>query len=205
MRIAATLSVALVLVTGCSNNESKPTPTPARVDVHARQPAPGSFEVDATHSTVLFKATHAGAGYVYGWFKDVSGAFTIDADPAKSHVELSVKVASVDTRDDERNANIAGPDFLNAKQFPELTFKSTRVDATATGWHIAGDLTIHGATKSVAFDAVLVGDAKGPQGRRLVGVEARFTITRGDFGVLFMPEMVGPDLELIVALEGAAV
>ena len=167
-------------------------------------PAPGSFQVDPSHSTVLFKSRHAGAGYVYGWFKDFSGTFTIDADPKKSHVELTVKTASVDTRDDERNGNLAGPDFLNSKQFPELTFKSTSIDAASSGWRITGDLTIRGTTKSVTFDAMPVGDAKDPQGKRLVGVEARFAITRSDFGVSFMPEIVGPEIELIIALEGAA-
>lgn len=207
MQLAARLSLVLVLATACSNRESTPTPASSGGEpkVAVRLPAPGAFQVDPTHSTVLFKAKHAGAGYVYGWFKDVSGAFTIDADPAKSHVELAVKVASVDTRDDERNGNIAGPDFLNAKQFPELTFKSTSVAAIPSGWRITGELTIRGATKSVTFDAVPVGDAKDPQGKRLVGVEARFAIARGDFGVSFMPEMVGPDIELIIALEGSAV
>jgi polyisoprenoid-binding protein YceI len=217
-RTAAGFVVVFALVGACSKNGDSPSRAPSgagssiagakpTTDEHgtaAPLPPPGTFQVDPTHSTVLFKVRHLGAGYVYGWFKDYSGAFTIDADPKKSHIELAVKAASVDTRDDERNGNIAGPDFLNAKQFPELTFKSTSVDVAGASWRITGDLTIRGVTKSVTFTAAPVGDAKDPQGKRLVGVEARVPISRGDFGVSFMPEVVGPDVELIIALEGAA-
>lgn len=206
--------VVLALVGACSKSDSPtsaPTatgaggePTTSENGTAAQLPAPGIFQVDPTHSTVLFKVKHSGAGYVYGWFKDYSGAFTIDADSKKSHIELAVKAASVDTRDEERNGNIAGPDFLNAKQFPEITFKSTSVAVAGSGWRVTGDLTIRGVTKSVTFTAAAVGDAKDPQGKRLVGVEARVPITRGDFGVSFMPEIVGPDVELIIALEGVA-
>ena len=156
MRFTATPLVVLALAAACSKSgdststsstsgtSSTASPKPSSDDrspsVHL--PAPGTFQVDPTHSTVLFKVHHAGAGYVYGWFKDFSGTFTIDTDPKKSHIELAVKAASVDTRDDERNTNIAGPDFLNAKQSPELTFKSTSVDAASPGWRVTGDLTI---------------------------------------------------------------
>jgi polyisoprenoid-binding protein YceI len=201
--------VVLALIAACSKtgDSTAPSPKPPTDDKApaAHLPAPGKFQVDPMHSTILFKVRHADAGYVYGWFKDFSGTFAIDADPKKSHIELAVKAASVDTRDDERNGNITGPDFLNAKQAPELTFKSTSVDAANSGWKITGDLTIRGVTKSVTFTAAPVGDAKDPRGTRLVGIEARLTIARNDFGVSFMPEMVGPEIELIIALEGAAV
>lgn len=214
MKLNATVLVVLVLGAACSkSSESTSTssssasakPSTDDKSPPAHLPAPGTFKVDATHSTVLFKVRHLDAGYIYGWFKDFSGTFTIDADPKKSQIELAVKTTSVDTRDDERNGNIIGPDFLNAKQSPELTFKSTSIDPASAGWRITGDLTIRGVTKSVTFTAAPVGDAKDPRGQRLVGLEARFTIARGDFGVTFMPEMVGPEIELIIALEGAAV
>ncbi len=200
------LAAAACSKSGDSKSSSTPNATPAN-DEHspaAHLPEPGSFQVDPAHSTVLFKVRHAGVSNLYGWFKDVSGTFTIDADPKKSHIELTVKAASIDTRDDERNGHLVGPDFLNSKQFPELTFKSTSIDATSSGWHVTGDLTIHGTTKSVTFDAVPVGDATDPAGKRMVGLEARFKIARADFGVTFMPEMVGPELELTIELEGAA-
>jgi polyisoprenoid-binding protein YceI len=218
MKCTATVMVLFAVVGACSKSGDSTSAAPSGVTASttgakpttdekgsaSQLPAPGTFHVDPTHSTVLFKVRHLGAGYIYGWFKEFSGSFTIDADPKKSHVDLSVKAASVDTRDEERNANIAGPDFLNAKQFPELTFKSTSVDVSGAGWRVTGDLTIHGITKPVTFTAAPVGDGKDPQGTRLVGVEARFPISRGDFGVTFMPGVVGPEMELIIALEGAA-
>jgi polyisoprenoid-binding protein YceI len=218
MKRAAAGLIVLALIGGCSKtgNSSPPAagstgangtaaqPTTDNNGTAAQLPAPGTFQVDPTHSSVLFKVRHLGAGYVYGWFREYSGAFTIDADPKKSHIELAIKAASVDTRDEERNGNIVGPDFLNAKQFPELSFKSTSVEVSGANWRVTGDLTIRGISKSVTFTATPIGDATDPQGKRLVGVEAHFPISRGDFGVSFMPEIVGPDVELIIALEGAA-
>lgn len=216
MRLMATYLVVTAFAAACSKSgESKPSAGQASSTASAKEasgnklpavhvPAAGSFQVDPTHSTILFKVQHEGAGYVYGWFKDFSGTLTIDADPSKSHVELAVKAASIDTRNGERDGNLVGPDFLNAKQFPELTFNSRSVAATRSGWHITGDLTIRGVTKAVAFDAAPVGDATDPRGKRLMGVEAHFVIARDDFGVSFMPEMVGPRVELIIDLEGVA-
>lgn len=200
-----------LLLAACSKGDagapppaSAPVAEPGAAGAQVALPPPGAFQVDATHSTVLFKVKHANASYTYGWFKDLAGSFAIDADPKKSSVELTVQAASIDTRDAERNDHLAGPDFLNAKQFPELTFKSTSVEPAAGGWRVTGDLTIHGTTRSVTFTAVPVGDAKDPRGQRLVGVEAHLTIQRADFGVAFMPEMIGPDIELTIALQGNA-
>lgn len=216
MRCMARCLVIVAFTAACSKSgDSKPnagqtSSTPSakggggETSAAVHMPAAGTFQVDPTHSTILFKVHHEGAGYVYGWFKDFSGTFTIDSDPSKSHVELAVQAASIDTRDDERNGNLTGPDFLNAKQFPELTFKSKSVAVTGAGWHITGDLTIRGITKSVAFDAAPVGDVTDPHGKRLVGLEAHLSIARDDFGVSFMPEMVGPQVELIIDLEGSA-
>ena len=212
MKHVAGFVIAIVVAGACSKSgESTPPASnaaPAAGGSAGALPAPGRFVVEAAHSTVLFKVRHVDAGYIYGWFKDYTGTFTIDADPKRSHIELAVKADSVDTRDAERDGNITGPDFLNAKQFPTLEFKSTSVDADGAGWRVTGDLTIRGITKPVTFTATPVGEAKNPQGwkpgTRFVGVEATFTITRGDFGVTFMPEIVGPKIELIIALEGTA-
>jgi polyisoprenoid-binding protein YceI len=200
--------VALALAAGCSKGETTQAAAPAANESSAPAvvlPQPGKFQVDPTHSTVLFKVKHANTGYVYGWFKDFSGAFTIDSDPTKSSIELTVKAASLDTRDDERNTHLAGPDFLNATMFPELAFKSTKVEATKSGWRITGDMTIHGTTHQITFSATPTGDTKDPQGTRHVGLEAHVSIARSDFGVTFMPEMVGFQVDIVIALEGAAV
>jgi polyisoprenoid-binding protein YceI len=202
------LAIALVMFVGCSSKDTPPKPAPAQQPQAAaafNAPPPGIFEVDTVHSTVMFRARHVQASNVYGWFKDFSGKFSIDADPKKSRVELSVKAGSVDTRDSERDADLVGPDFFNAKQFPEMAFTSTAVELTSTGWQVTGDLTLHGVTKPVTFSAVLVGDAMSPHGYRVVGLEARATIDRRQFGISFLPEAVAPEVELIIAFEGKAI
>lgn len=203
------LVVVCAVMAGCSKGDTKQAPVAAPASESSAPavvlPPAGKFQVDPAHSTVLFKVKHANTGYVYGWFKDFSGAFTLDTDPTKSSIELSVKAASLDTRDDDRNTHLTGPDFLNATMFPELTFKSTKVEATKSGWRITGDMTIHGATHQITFMATPVGDAKDPQGTRHVGLEAHLSIARSDYGVTFMPDMVGFQIDIVIALEGAAV
>lgn len=206
-KLATALATALVIFVGCSKDTpSKPAlaqQPQATASFHA--PPPGNFQVDTRHSTVMFRVRHVAASNIYGWFKDFSGKFSIDADPKKSRIELVVKAGSVDTRDSERDADLTGPDFFNAKQFPEMAFSSTAVELTGSGWQVTGDLTLHGVTKPVTFSAVLVGDAISPHGYRVVGLEARAKIDRRLFGISFLPEAVAPEVELIIAVEGMAV
>lgn len=202
------LALALLLFVGCSSKDTPPKPAAAQQAQAAeafKAPPPGNFEVDTDHSTVMFRARHVQASNVYGWFKDFSGKFSIDADPKKSRVELSVKAGSVDSRNSERDADLVGPDFFNVKQFPDMAFTSTAVELTSSGWQVTGDLTLHGVTKPVTFTAVLVGDAMSPHGYRVVGLEARATIDRRQFGISFLPEAIAPEVELIIAFEGRAV
>src|SRR5689334_20805708 len=84
------------------------------------------FQIDPVHSFALFKVKHLGASYAYGEFTDVSGTISFDpAKPETSKVEVSIKAESVFTHNEGRDKHVRGPDFLNTKEFPALTFKST--------------------------------------------------------------------------------
>src|SRR5687768_12531453 len=81
--------------------------------------AADSYQIDAVHSSVLFKIKHLGVADFYGRFNDVSGTVSFDnADPSKSSVALEVKVESVDTHNEKRDQHLKSPDFFNSKQFP---------------------------------------------------------------------------------------
>ena len=163
-----------------------------------------SFKIDPVHSSVIFSTKHNGISDFYGAFKDVSGTVTFDsADPSKSSVELTVPVESVDTRNEKRDQHLKSPDFFNAKQFPTLTFKSTRIEGTGDSYKISGDLTIHGVTKPITVDFKKGPEGKGGKGEVRGGGETRFTIKRSDYDMKFMTGPVGDDVNIIVSLEGA--
>src|SRR4029077_12552742 len=93
--------------------------------------AADTFKIDAVHSFVVFSVQHLGIANTYGRFNDISGTVVFDKDnPSKSSVELSVPIESLDTHNSIRDKSLKSPDFFDAKQFPTLTFKSTKVEGS---------------------------------------------------------------------------
>ena len=162
-----------------------------------------TYKVDPVHSSVVFGIKHSVTNF-YGAFKEISGTVTFDAaDPSKSSVDLSVAVESVDTRSEKRDQHLKSPDFFNAKQFPAMTFKSNKIEASGDNYKVSGDLTLHGVTKPITVDFKRSADGKGGQGKTVGGGEARFTIKRSDYDMKFMIGPVGDDVNIILSLEGA--
>ncbi|HPH70422.1 MAG TPA: YceI family protein [Kofleriaceae bacterium] len=220
--VIALLSTTTALV-GCKKDkapENKPAAAdPAKTDKPADKPADktaepakaaegafpaGKYDIDAGHSVFLFKARHFGAGYTYGWFKDVSGSVVVDGDVTKQSIELTIKTDSVDSRDAKRDEHLRSPDFFNAAQFPTITFKSTKIEAgTGGALAVTGDLTMHGVTKPVTAQVVALGTGTDPWKNVRVGYETKLTVKRSDFDMKFMPDGIGDDIELTIGIEGA--
>lgn len=164
-----------------------------------------SYSVDPVHSSVSFGISHAGISDIHGRFNDFSGTFVIEAnDPSKSSFSLDIKVESVDTNNAKRDEHLRAPDYFNAKQFPLLSFKSTKVKATDAGYEVTGDLTLHGVTKPVTLN--LKGGHKVvefPKGTPRIGVTSAVTIKRSDFGMTTEIGALGDDVHIIVGLEAA--
>lgn len=174
------------------------------VGVASAARAAETYQVDPVHSQVLFNVRHLGIGQVWGWFKRFEGRIVYDAsDPAKSSVEFTVYPESVDTRDDKRDQHLRGPDFFNAKQAPKWTFRSRTVKAVDRNtFEVEGDLTLRGVTKPLKFTAKKVGEGNDPWGNYRVGLSARFVVNRMDFGISYMPEGLGREVEVILDIEG---
>jgi polyisoprenoid-binding protein YceI len=167
--------------------------------------AADTYEVDPVHSFVLFKVSHLGAGYVWGRFTGgLTGTMSNDpAAPEKSAVALEVKTDTLDTGFAQRDKDIKSPDFLNAKQFPVITFKSTSVQKVSDQQYaVTGDLTFHGVTKPVTVQANITGQGKGPKGEVRTGAEVHFTVKRSEYGVKYGLPALGDDVEMILAVEG---
>lgn len=169
----------------------------------AARAAAETYKIDPVHSSVGFSALHLGVTNFYGRFNDIAGTVVFDQeDPAKSSVDLSVPVESLDTHNDKRNQHLKSPDFFNAKQFPVITFKSNKVEASGDSYKISGDFTLHGVTKPVTVDFKKGGEGKGMQGETRAGGETRFTIKRSEFGMSFMPGAIGDEITVLLSLEG---
>jgi polyisoprenoid-binding protein YceI len=164
------------------------------------------WKVDSVHSSLLFFAHHLSAGYTIGTFEvtDDSKITTDSTDASKTTFDITASTDSLDTRNDQRDSDLKGPDWFDAKQFPTLTFKSTAVKSTGdTTMDVTGDLTIHGVTKSVTVSIKNTGTGKGFKGETHVGYQAEFTVNRADFGInpKAPDAIVGNDVRIIVSLE----
>lgn len=146
------------------------------------------WTLDPSHSDVTFSVRHMMFSKVTGNFNVFKATFEIDEDhPENSWVEAEVETASIYTRDEKRDAHLRSPDFFDAEQYPLLTFKSKKVEPRGDhNYRVLGDLTLHGVTKEVAFEALYGGQiAKehNPYGDRRAGLSAVTTINRKDFGL----------------------
>jgi polyisoprenoid-binding protein YceI len=145
-----------------------------------------TWNIDPTHSVAEFKVKHMMISNVKGHFPKVAGVLSLDeSDPTKSHVEASIDVSSIVTRDEQRDGHLKSADFFDAEKYPNMTFKSTGVKIKGLeAGVVEGDLTIKGVTRKVEFDVEgPTAPAKDPWGNTRVAVTAITKISRKDFGL----------------------
>jgi polyisoprenoid-binding protein YceI len=166
-----------------------------------------TYQIDPVHSSILFKVKHLGTANFYGRFNDMSGGIDIDAaNPGAGKVRLEIKTASVDTRVQQRDDHLRSPDFFDAKQFPTITFQSTKVVAVDDdSFDVTGDLSLHGVTKPVTLRVEKTGSGKHPRsGAEMIGFETKTTVKRSDFGMQFMQGPLSDEVEILISVEAAA-
>lgn len=145
-----------------------------------------TWTFDAAHSAVSFSVKHMMIATVRGSFGTFDGSVTFDeGNPETFSVEAWADAASIDTRNEKRDAHLRLADFFDVEKYPQLTFKSKRVVKTGDGrYTMAGDLTIHGVTKETVFDVTgFSGTMKDPWGGTRTAAVATTTINRKDFGL----------------------
>lgn len=145
----------------------------------------GTYNFDRAHSFIGFKVNHNTLIEVPGFFRDFTGAITYGAkDVTKSSVTFTAKVTSIDTGVQGRDNHLRTPDFFDVATYPELSFKSTKVEKKGKGWVVTGDFTMKGVTKTISFPFSIPGFLPGNDrnGGRM-GVTAETTINRRDFNV----------------------
>jgi polyisoprenoid-binding protein YceI len=145
----------------------------------------GTYTIDPAHTRIGFVARHAMVAKVRGAFNEFEGIAVLDgANPANSTTKVTIKAASIDTRNAQRDEHLRGNDFLAMASYPEITFVSTAVrQISGTSLELTGDLTIKGTTNSVTIPFTYEGAATDPFGNLRVGFEGSVTINRKDYGV----------------------
>ncbi|MDZ4788769.1 MAG: YceI family protein [Blastochloris sp.] len=168
------------------------------------QAAPETYQIDPVHSTIEFKIRHLGISWVTGSFAEFSGTTVFDEEkPESSSVSVTVKATSVDTRNTKRDTHLRSADFFNIEKFPELTFKSNKVEKlTNNEFKVTGDFTLHGVTKPLVFTLTGTALVDGMQGEKRRGGETTFTIKRSDFGMSSSLGPVGDDVQITLAFSG---
>jgi polyisoprenoid-binding protein YceI len=146
-------------------------------------PAAGTWKVDHIHSDLRITARHLMVAKVRGTFEDFDAAILVGEDPLESTVKIEAKASSVTTGTTDRDNHLRSADFLDAEQFPLVTFESTSLKPSGDDWKLTGDLTIRGVTKPVTFDLYFEGAATDPYGNTKAGFSAVGEIERRDWGL----------------------
>ena len=172
----------------------------------------GAYKIDKAHSHIGFRVMHMGLAEVPGAFRDFSGTINYDAkDVSKSSVEFTAKVTSVDTGVAPRDNHLRNADFFEVEKYPDMTFKSTKVEKKGDKWEVTGDFSLKGVTKQITIPFALNGVMKDQRGNVKMGISAQTSINRQDYGVkygnklpdgtLALSDIVKIDLQLEAAME----
>lgn len=164
-----------------------------------------TYNLDPVHSFSFFKVGHLGIGSVIGSFSDMSGTVVLDQDnPSNSSVDVVIKTASVNTHNDQRDADLRSEDFFDVKKYPTMEFKSTNVVKLDDGsYNVTGNFTLHGVTKSITVNAKMVGRGNDPITGGIRGAfEAAFSIKRSDYGMTYMIPAAGDKVDITLTYEG---
>ncbi|MDQ2890318.1 MAG: YceI family protein [Gemmatimonadota bacterium] len=164
-----------------SASESSTATTPAP---ESRERLAGTWQIDPAHSSVEFAVTHLMISKVRGRFSDVAGSVATDGTPAGSRIDVEIKTASISTHDNARDTHLRSADFFDVEKYPQMRFVSTSIrSGSGKDFHVTGDLTIHGVTRSVEMDVTSGGAGRDPWGNDRAGFSGALSIERSDFGL----------------------
>lgn len=205
--LSAAAILSIMLVAGLSLYPTNAVSSQTRLAPHSTSSSTsisyasipgGTYGIDPAHSSINFSVRHLLINNVRGRFADYNGTITYNADDvARSSVEFTAKVASVNTDIAKRDEHLRTADFFDVEKYPEMTFKSTRIERKGRDAFVAhGDFTLHGVSKQVAIPFKIFGAVKDPWGGTRMGVEATTTINRQDYGVKWNQPMTEGGLML---------
>jgi polyisoprenoid-binding protein YceI len=157
---------------------------------------PGRWTLDPNHSSVGFVIRHLGVSKVRGRFQDFDVDVVVGATLADSSVTATIRMASIDTGNPDRDAHARTADLLDVETRPTMTFRSASIDEGREGWIVDGELTIGDVTRPQRLAVAFGGLEEFPGGPRHAGFEATGELRRKDFGI----DMAMPPGVSVVAL-----
>lgn len=165
--------------------------------------AADSYAIDPSHTYPHFAISHLGFSTMHGRFNSTTGKIVMDRKGTGSSVEVKIEAKSIDTGFQKRDDHLRSADFLNVAEFPEITYKSTKVtfsgESAAT---VEGNLTMAGVTKPVTLNVGHIKCAVNPQIKKDVcGFDATAKIKRSDFGIKYALPNIGDDMALTFEVE----
>jgi polyisoprenoid-binding protein YceI len=166
------------------------------------------WKLDPSHTAVEFSAKHLMITTVKGRITDVEGTiYTDEKNPGNSSVEATLKATSIDTRTDQRDQHLRSEDFLNVEKYPDIKFRSTRIEGDKEHFKLSGQLTIRDVTKEITLDVHYEGETKDPWGGTRVGFSGTGKIDRRDWGLTWNQALeaggvvVGNDIKINLEVE----
>jgi polyisoprenoid-binding protein YceI len=145
--------------------------------------AAATYQIDTTHSSVEFSIRHLVAK-TSGRFNDFTGTIEFDDQhPEKGSVSVSIKAASINTDNEDRDGHLRSPDFFDTEKYPEITFTGTVAEKTDDGFNVAGVLTMHGVAKDIVMPVEYLGTGPGMRGETRSGFYTEIKLNRKEYGI----------------------
>ncbi len=180
----------------------------SRIVNHVLAPPAGTFAIDHVHTFVAFSAQHLVVGRVRGRFEDVAGTIEIADDLSASTLQVTIDMASIDTKNATRDEDLRSQHYLDVEQFPVMTYRGSGMTELPGGdWQVMGELTLHGTTKVVPLTVAYGGSLTDAYGNIRVAFTARTSITRSNFGITYELQkeaghlLVGKDIAITMDVE----
>ncbi len=180
--------------------------TTTTTDVQFSGLVSGTWTIDPTHSEVGFTVRHL-MSKVRGLFTSFEGELHISDNPLESTARATIDLSSVDTRNADRDTHLRSADFFSVEEGNTMTFATTGLSVDGGDVLATGDLTIKGVTKPVTLDVEFLGVQQDPWGNTRVGLEAKTSISRKEWGVSFNIPLegdkllIGDTVNVVIALE----
>ncbi|WP_300688675.1 YceI family protein [Chryseobacterium sp.] len=164
--------------------------------------AQGSWEVDPMHSSVNFNIKHMGISFVQGRFDKFEGRVNNNgANLDNADFKFGVSIRSINTGVDARDRHLVSPDFFDAEKYPAIEFKSTSITKDKNNNYILkGKLNMKGIEKEISVPVIFGGITKNKEGKEIMGIQAKFTVNRLDYGIKYDPTGAGIAKEVEVSL-----
>jgi polyisoprenoid-binding protein YceI len=170
--------------------------------------APENYKIDDAHSFANWGIRHI-VGRTTGTFTDIKGTLMLDlANPNTGSADVTINILSIDSGHRERDIHVLTGDFLDGNKYPNMRFVSTGFKSTGKDAGVmTGQLTLHGATRSVDIPYKILGFAADPWGNQRAAFEGKFTLNRGDYGITkFLDSsgggLLGNEVDITLLVEG---